>query len=140
MSEFWEYYAMPRGHHSRSHGPFTATSNMAFMNFPLMNYVDTISRRPILFIMGEKAHSRYFTEDAYTLAQEAKELVRYQEAGKPVQALTTCDVVNIPPDTKHWHGAAKDSWFAHVAVEVSAENRSNEWFEPVSGEEYDALG
>ena len=74
-SEFWEYYAMPRGHHPRSHGPFTATSNMAFANFPLMNYVDTISPRPILFIIGEKAHSRYFTEDAYKLAKEPKELV-----------------------------------------------------------------
>jgi hypothetical protein len=74
-SEFWEYYAMERGHHPRSHGPFTATSNMAFMNFPLMNFVEDISPRPILFIMGEKAHSRYFTEDAYKLAKEPKELV-----------------------------------------------------------------
>ncbi|WP_319582527.1 alpha/beta hydrolase [uncultured Pseudodesulfovibrio sp.] len=74
-SEFWEYYAMPRGHHPRSHGPFTATSNMAFTNFPLLNYIDTISPRPILFIMGENAHSRYFTEDAYKAAKEPKELV-----------------------------------------------------------------
>lgn len=74
-SEFWEYYAMARGHHPRSHGPFTQTSNMAFMNFPLMNYIDTISPRPILFIMGEKAHSRYFTEDAYGMAAAPKELV-----------------------------------------------------------------
>jgi len=74
-SEFWEYYAMARGHHPRSHGPFTQTSNMAFMNFPLMNYIDTISPRPILFIMGENAHSRYFTEDAYKIAAEPKELV-----------------------------------------------------------------
>ena len=73
-SEFWEYYAMERGHHPRSHGPFTATSNMAFMNFPLMNYVEDISPRPILFVMGEKAHSRYFTEDAFKLAAEPKEL------------------------------------------------------------------
>ena len=73
-SEFWEYYAMERGHHPRSHGPFTATSNMAFMNFPLVNYVKSISPRPILFIMGEKAHSRYFTEDLYEMAAEPKEL------------------------------------------------------------------
>ena len=73
-SEFWEYYAMARGHHPRSHGPFTATSNMAFMNFALMNYIKSISPRPILFIMGEKAHSRYFTEDAYKMAAEPKEL------------------------------------------------------------------
>jgi hypothetical protein len=47
---------------------------MAFMNFPLMNYITTISPRPILFIMGENAHSRYFTEDAYEMAAEPKEL------------------------------------------------------------------
>jgi len=75
MSEFWEYYAMERGHHPRSHGPFTATSNMAFMNFPLLNFIADISPRPILFIMGEKAHSRYFTEDAYKMAKEPKELL-----------------------------------------------------------------
>lgn len=74
-SEFWEYYAMKRGHHPRAQAAFTTTSTMAFANFPLMNYVDTISPRPILFIMGEKAHSRYFTEDAYKLAAEPKELV-----------------------------------------------------------------
>ena len=73
-SEFFEYYAMERGHHPRSHGPFTKTSDMAFMNFPLMNYIDTISPRPILFIIGENAHSRYFTEDAYKMATEPKEL------------------------------------------------------------------
>jgi hypothetical protein len=72
--EFFEYYAMERGHHPRSHGPFTKTSDMAFMNFPLMNYIDTISPRPILFIIGENAHSRYFTEDAYKMAAEPKEL------------------------------------------------------------------
>jgi fermentation-respiration switch protein FrsA (DUF1100 family) len=74
-SEFFEYYAMKRGHHPRSHGPFTMTSNMAFMNFPLLNTIESISPRPILFIMGEKAHSRYFTEDAYKMAAEPKELV-----------------------------------------------------------------
>lgn len=73
-SEFFEYYAMERGHHPRSHGPFTKTSDMAFMNFPLMNNIDTISPRPILFIFGENAHSRYFTEDAYKMAAEPKEL------------------------------------------------------------------
>ncbi len=74
-SEFFEYYGMERGHHPRSHGPFTMTSNMAFMNFPLLSYIKSISPRPILFIMGENAHSRYFTEDAYEMAAEPKELV-----------------------------------------------------------------
>ena len=73
-SEFWEYYAMERGHNPRARGGFTTTSNMAFINFPLMNYIVTISPRPILFIIGENAHSRYFSEDAYRRAAEPKEL------------------------------------------------------------------
>jgi fermentation-respiration switch protein FrsA (DUF1100 family) len=73
-SEFFEYYAMKRGHHPRSIGPFTATSTMAFMNFPLMSYIKSISPRPILFIIGEDAHSRYFSEDAYKQAAQPKEL------------------------------------------------------------------
>lgn len=73
-SEFWEYYAMKRGHHPRARGGFTTTSNLSFINFPLMNYIETISPRPILLIIGEKAHSRYFSEDAYEKAAEPKEL------------------------------------------------------------------
>ncbi|MGY5612484.1 cupin domain-containing protein [Vibrio brasiliensis] len=63
----------------------------------------------------------------------------YQEAGQPARELHVGDIVDIPPETKHWHGAAKDSWFAHVAVEVPAEGASNEWLEPVSDEEYNQL-
>ncbi|MFH6907584.1 cupin domain-containing protein [Vibrio fluvialis] len=63
----------------------------------------------------------------------------YQEAGQPARKLNPGDVVHIAPGTKHWHGAAKDSWFAHVVVEIPAEGSSNEWCEPVSDEEYNAL-
>lgn len=63
----------------------------------------------------------------------------YQEWGKAPQELNPGDVVNIPPEVKHWHGAAPDSWFAHIAVEVPAENSSNEWLEPVTDEEYGKL-
>ncbi|WP_455685045.1 cupin domain-containing protein [Thomasclavelia sp.] len=63
----------------------------------------------------------------------------YQEQGKPAQALKAGDVVNIPAEVKHWHGAAKDSWFAHLAIEVPGENKSNEWCEPVTDEEYNHL-
>lgn len=63
----------------------------------------------------------------------------YQEWGQPARELRTGDVVNIPPETKHWHGAAKDSWFSHVAVEVPADGGSTEWCEPVSDEEYKRL-
>jgi len=65
---------MERGHHPNAGAAFTITSSMSFMNFPLMNYIDTISPRPILFIIGENAHSRYFSEDAYEMAAEPKEL------------------------------------------------------------------
>lgn len=64
----------------------------------------------------------------------------YQAAGEPARELRAGDVVTIPAETRHWHGAARDSWFAHVAVEIPAEGRSNEWLGPVSDEAYDALG
>lgn len=60
----------------------------------------------------------------------------YQEWGQPARELRTGDIVNIPPEVKHWHGA---SWFQHLAVEVPAEGASNEWLEPVSDEAYDSL-
>lgn len=63
----------------------------------------------------------------------------YQEWGKEAQELHPGDVVNIPPEVKHWHGAAKDSWFAHLAVEVPTEGASNEWLEVVNEEDYEKL-
>lgn len=63
----------------------------------------------------------------------------YQEWGKEAQALKTGDVVIIPAGVKHWHGAAKDSWFVHLSVEVPGENTGNEWLEPVTDDEYDKL-
>lgn len=63
----------------------------------------------------------------------------YQEWGKPAQELHAGDVVNIPAEVKHWHGAAKDSWFTHIALAVPAEGASNEWLEPVTDEEYGKL-
>ena len=63
----------------------------------------------------------------------------YQEEDKPAQELHPGDVVNIPVGVKHWHGAAPDSWFSHLAVEVPGENGSNEWLEPVSDEAYASL-
>ena len=63
----------------------------------------------------------------------------YQEWGKPARELKPGDVVNIPANVKHWHGAAKDSWFQHLAVEVAGENGSNEWCEAVDQDEYNKL-
>lgn len=63
----------------------------------------------------------------------------YQEWGKPAQELHRGDVVNIPAEVKHWHGAAKDSWFSHVAIAVPAENATTEWLEKVNDEDYNKL-
>lgn len=63
----------------------------------------------------------------------------YQEEGKEARELHPGDVVNIPVGVKHWHGAAKDSWFSHLAVEVPGVNGSNEWLEPVTDEIYTLL-
>ena len=63
----------------------------------------------------------------------------YQEWGMKAQILMPGDTVNIAPGVKHWHGAAKDSWFSHLAVEVPGENSGTEWCEPVSDEEYSKL-
>jgi len=60
----------------------------------------------------------------------------YQEWGKPAQELHTGDVVNIPTGVKHWHGAAPDSWFSHLAVEVPGDETSNEWLEAVDNTVY----
>lgn len=63
----------------------------------------------------------------------------YQEWGKEPIEMMPGTVVNIPANVKHWHGAAPDSWFSHLAVEVAGEDTSTEWLEPVSDEDYSRL-
>lgn len=60
----------------------------------------------------------------------------YQVWGEEARELKAGDVVNIPTEVKHWHGAAADSWFCHLAIEIPAEGASNEWLEAVSDEIY----
>lgn len=63
----------------------------------------------------------------------------YQEQGKDARELFPGDTVTIPAGVKHWHGAAKDCWFSHVAVECPGKGTTTEWCEPVGAEDYDAL-
>ena len=63
----------------------------------------------------------------------------YQEEGKNAISLTPGKVITIPANVKHWHGAKKDSWFSHIAVEVPGENTSNEWCEPITDDIYQNL-
>ena len=64
----------------------------------------------------------------------------YREWGREARELHPGDIVNIPAGVKHWHGAAKDSWFQHVAQEIPGENAKTEWCEPVDDEQYNKLG
>lgn len=63
----------------------------------------------------------------------------YQEYGKEAVMMKPGDCINIPAEVKHWHGAAPDSWFSHLALEVPGTETSNEWCEPVTDEEYSVL-
>lgn len=78
VKDYFDYYKTPRGFHPRSinsNGSWTVTNPLSFMNMPILTYIKEISPRPMLLIAGEKAHSRYFSEDAYQAAAEPKELV-----------------------------------------------------------------
>jgi hypothetical protein len=78
LVDYHDYYMTKRGYHKRSvnsGNAWTQTTPLSFMNFPLLTYIKEISPRPILFIHGEKAHSRYFSETAYAAAAEPKELM-----------------------------------------------------------------
>lgn len=73
--EFFEFYATKRGHHPSARGNFTTTSTMSFLNYALLDHIDEISPRPILFIVGEQAESRFFSDEAYKNAKEPKQMI-----------------------------------------------------------------
>ncbi|CDM63038.1 MULTISPECIES: alpha/beta hydrolase [Rhizobium] len=78
LIDYHDYYSTPRGYHKRavnSGNAWTQTTPLSFMNMPILTYIAEISPRPVLFIHGEKAHSRYFSETAFAAAAEPKELM-----------------------------------------------------------------
>lgn len=79
-AEWFRFYAVKRGHHERARGGFTTTSNIPFLNFDLLSHLDEISPRPILFIVGDRAHSRFFSAGAYEKALEPKEMYVVKDA------------------------------------------------------------
>lgn len=99
VKEYYDYYRTPRGFHQRSlnsTGAWNATNALSFMNMPILTYIKEISPRPMLLIAGEKAHSRYFSEDAYKAAAEPKELVIIPNAVH----VDLYDKVDVIPFTK----------------------------------------
>ena len=95
-NEWNRFYATPRGHHPNARGGFTTTSNLAMMQFSCLNYIKEISPRPILFIAGDKAHSKSFSEEAYEKALEPKELYIVKDA----EHIDLYDKVDKIPFTK----------------------------------------
>ncbi|MFQ9924070.1 MAG: alpha/beta hydrolase [Beduini sp.] len=80
-SELWfRFYGLKRGHHPRARGGFTTTSSLTQLNFRLLDYIHEISPRPILFIMGDRAHSKHYSEMAYAKALWPKELYVVEDA------------------------------------------------------------
>lgn len=79
-AEWLRFYAVKRGFHPNARGGFTTTSNMAFINFSLLSHIDEISPRPILFVVGDRAHSRFFSDDAYKKAKMPKEMYVVEDA------------------------------------------------------------
>ena len=78
--EWMRFYGVKRGHHPNAPGGFTTTSDMALLNFRLLDFIDEISPRSILFIVGDRAHSKFFSEHAYERAVEPKELYVVEDA------------------------------------------------------------
>lgn len=79
-AEWFRFYALGRGHHPRARGGFSTTSDQAFMNFRLLDFIDEISPRPVLFVVGDRAHSRFFSDEAYSRALEPKEMYVVDDA------------------------------------------------------------
>jgi len=79
-AEWFRFYAVKRGHHPNARGGFTTTSDLAFINADLTAFVEEISPRPVLFIVGDRAHSKFFSEMVYEKAQEPKELYVVEDA------------------------------------------------------------
>ena len=79
-AEWFRFYTLKRGHHKEARGGFTTTSTLAMMNFRLLDYIKEISPRPILFIVGDRAHSKFFSENAYERALDPKELYVVKDA------------------------------------------------------------
>ncbi|MNC43838.1 hypothetical protein D3C75_927190 [compost metagenome] len=113
LVDYHDYYSTTRGHHPRavnSGNSWTITTPLSFMNMPILTYIAEISPRPVLFIHGENAHSRYFSETAYAAAAQPKELMIIPEASHtdlydrvdviPFDKLTTFFTQHLAPATR----------------------------------------
>lgn len=115
-------------------------SGRSYLN-PLTIPGDVLSLANVTFEPGcrNNWHIHHATSGGGQLLICVDGLGWYQEKGKPARPLVPGDIVSIPANVEHWHGARADSWFSHLAISVPGENTSNEWLAPVTDEEYSAL-
>lgn len=115
--DYFNYYKTPRGFHPasiNSNGAWTATTPLSFMNMPLLTNIKEIAPRPVLLIAGEKAHSRYFSEDAYKAAAGSKELMIIPNASH-VDLYDRLDVIPFDKLTSFFNENLKADKIAHIA-------------------------
>lgn len=114
---------------------FTGSS---YLN-PLTDPEETIFLANVTFEPGCRWHIHHASRDGGQILLCTDERGWYQAWGGEARELRPGGVVYIPAGVKHWHGAAEDSWFSHVAVECPGEGTSTEWCEAVDGAQYDGL-
>lgn len=136
LVDYADYYRTPRGFHPRainSNASWTLTTPLSFMNMPLLTYIDEISPRPILFIHGEKAHSRYFSETAYKAAAEPKELLIIKGANH-VDLYDRVDVIPFDKLTEFFSEHLKSTTQPTTASRQSQESNHMKIHMDVDGE------
>lgn len=105
-AEWFRFYALKRGFHPNARGGATTTSDMALLNFRLLDFIDEISPRPILFIVGDRAHSKFFSENAYKMALEPKEIYEVKDA-EHIDLYDRTDRIPFEKITEFFNGALK---------------------------------
>lgn len=107
QAEWFRFYATKRGWHPRGRSGFTTTSKLAMMTFPLLANIAEISPRPLLFVIGDRAHSRFFSEDAYRTANEPKEIYIVEDA-EHIDLYDRTDRIPFDKITDFFNNSLKD--------------------------------
>ena len=137
-SDFDQANVFGKGEESTGYAQYF--SDASFLN-PLTDPKETVFLANVTFELGcrNNWHIHHAAQGGGQLLICTAGEGWYQEEGKPAVSLTPGVVVTIPANVKHWHGAKKDSWFSHIAVEVPGKDCRNEWCEPVGDKEYARL-
>jgi quercetin dioxygenase-like cupin family protein/alkylhydroperoxidase/carboxymuconolactone decarboxylase family protein YurZ len=123
--------AFPKGEKANNKN-FTGTAWVYMMITPDDVYNSSIGN--VIFEPGARTNWHIHPGGQILLVTDGKGF--YQEKGKPAQIIQKGDVVRIPPDTEHWHGASSDSSLTHIAISPNQQKGSVEWLQPVTDAEY----